>query len=132
MSSDKSTVLRGFNNLFFEFIADLVLIFPENSDIKEAKVAFEFFKKANPTAIIKCWQYFVCDRYSDVIAAGNLSFFFDKDYSSDLNDVSKSDEILKAIDKIREPVKQMDEKNKETALKYLKNLCTLSNIYSKV
>ena len=32
--SDKSTVIRGFNSLFFEFIHDIIYIFPENKDLK--------------------------------------------------------------------------------------------------
>jgi len=130
--ADKSTVLRGFNTLLFEFLDDIVSIFPDNSDIKDIRTAFEFFKKANPTSIIKAWHYFVYQPYKDVIEQGDLSFFCDKDYSSDLSYMSNADDIMKAIDKIRNPVKQMNPTNKVTAMKYVKNLCTLSNVYSQL
>ena len=130
--SDKSTVLRGFNNLLFEFIDDIIRIFPDNPDLKDIKTAFEFFKKANPTSIIKAWQYFVYEPYKDVIQQGDLSFFCDKDYKSDLTYMKNADNIMNAIDKIREPVKQMNPVNKDTAMTYLKHLCTLSNIYSHI
>ena len=130
--SDKSTVLRGFNNLLFEFIDDVICIFPENGDIKDVRVAFEFFKKANPTSIIKAWHHFVYQPYKDVIDAGDLSFFCDKDYASDLSHMANADNIMKSIDKIRNPVKQMEPTNKATAMKYVKNLCTLSNVYSQI
>ena len=130
--SDKSTVLRGFNNLLFEFLDDISSIFPDSADIKDIKTALEFFKKANPTSIIKSWHYFVYQPYKDIIEQEDLSFFCDKDYSSDLSYVSNADEIMKAIDKIRTPVKQMNPTNKETAMKYVKDLCKLSNIYTQL
>jgi hypothetical protein len=47
--SDKTTVLRAFNNTFFEFLTSVNEIFPDNTDIKDAKLDLEFLKKANPT-----------------------------------------------------------------------------------
>jgi len=129
MASDKSTVLRAFNNFFFEFLTDIQNIFPENNDIKDTKTAMEFFKKANPTCIIKAWDFFVSKPYADVISKGDISFFFEKDYKNDLSYMSNSDEIMKAIDKIREPVKNMNETNKATSMKYIQNLAKLSTIY---
>ena len=128
--SDKSTVIRGFNSLFFEFIHDIISIFPENKDIKDALVAFEVFKKANPTSIIKSWHFFVYEPYKDTIESGDISFFFEKDYKSDLSYLSNSDKIMCAIDRIREPVKQMNESNKQKASVYVKNLSRLSKVYS--
>ena len=130
--SDKSTVLKGFNNLLFEFLDDIIKIFPENVELRDVKTAFEFFKKANPTSIIKAWHRYVYEPYKDVIEKGDLSFFCDKDYSSDLCNMSNADNIMNAIDKFRGPLKEMDLTNKEIAIKYVKNLCTLSNIYSQL
>ena len=45
----KTTILRAFNTHFFEFVDDLVGIFPEKQDIAVARSTFEWFKKANPT-----------------------------------------------------------------------------------
>ena len=50
--SDKNTVLRAFNNTFFEFLAEIQNIFPDSTDIKDAIVGLEFFKKMNPFLII--------------------------------------------------------------------------------
>jgi|UniRef100_A0A6C0E1W4 hypothetical protein len=128
--NDKSTVLRGFNNTFFEFVEDVISIFPDNMDLKTTKSAFEMFKKANPTSIIKAWHYFVYTPYKDVIMNGDISPFFDKDYSGDLTYMSNAVEILNAIDRIRGPIKSMEENNKMTATVYIQNLCKLSNIYN--
>lgn len=130
--SDKSTVIRGFNTILFEFVDDIISIFPDNSDLKDIRLAFEFFKKANPTSIIKAWHYFVYTPYKTVIDAGDLSFFCDKDYKSDLSYMTNADDIMRVIEKFRTPVRELEPVNRATAVVYLKNLCKLSDVYSKL
>jgi len=127
--NDKSTVLKAFNNHFFEFIQDIINIFPENDDLKSTKTGLEFFKKANPTCIAKAWEYFVHEQYKDVINKGDITFFFEKDYNNDLTYMSNAGEIMKAIDKIREPVRNMSDESKAHTMKYIQNLCKLSGVY---
>ncbi len=127
--NDKSTVLKAFNNHFFEFIQDIINIFPENEDLKSTKTGLEFFKKANPTCIIKSWQYFVHEKYKDVIEQGDITFFFEKDYNNDLTYMSNATDIMKAIDKIREPIRNMGDENKTHTMKYIQNLSKLSQVY---
>lgn len=128
--TDKTTLMRAFNKHFFDFLDDIITIFPENSDIAIARTSFETIKKANPSAILKAWYQFVYARYKDVIDSGNITFFFDKDYGSDLANLSNSNEIMKMIDKIREPIRCMSETNKEHSMKYIQNLSKLSLMYS--
>jgi hypothetical protein len=127
--SDKSTVLKAFNNQFFEFISDIQSIFPDSVEIKETKTALEFFRKANPTCIVKAWNFFVVGQYKEQIEKGDITFFFEKDYKSDLVYMANADEIMKSIDSIRGPVKNMNDANRETAMKYISNLSKLSGIY---
>ncbi len=127
--NDKSTVLKAFNNHFFEFIQDIINIFPENEDLKSTKTALEFFKKANPTCIVKAWHHFVYEQYKDVIHAGDITFFFEKDYKNDLTYMSNAGEIMKAIDNIREPIRNMGDENKQHTLKYIQNLSKLADVY---
>ena len=126
---DKSTVLKAFNNHFFEFIQDVINIFPENEDLVATKTALEFFRKANPTSIIKAWHYFVYEPYKDVIASGDINFFFEKDYNTDLTYLSNANEVSKTIDKFREPVRKMGDDNKSKSMKYIQNLSKLADAY---
>jgi len=130
--ADKSTLLRAFNTQFFDFLKDIMTIFPENQDIKLANTSFETIKKANPTLILKAWYTYVYCRYRDVIDAGNIEFFFDKDYRSDLSIVSNASEIMKIIDKIRQPMKELSHENKEHTKKYIQILTKLSMHYSEM
>ena len=129
--TDKTTLLRAFNTHFFEFLDDLMGVLPDNKEISYAKTSFETIKKANPTMIIKTWYSFVFLPYKDVIDSGNLTFFIDKDYGSELSGINKSEDIIKMIDNIRNPIRQMDETNKNHSLKYIQNLCKLSNLYNQ-
>jgi hypothetical protein len=128
--TDKISVLRAFNNYFFEFIDDIIRIFPDNIDIYNSKTSFELFKKANPTCLVKAWNTFVYEPYGSVIQQGNIEFFFEKDYKDDLKQMANANQIMGVIDTIREPLRNLDPKNKEIAVKYIQNLSKLSNIYS--
>ena len=127
--NDKSTVSKAFNNHFFEFIQDVINIFPENEDLKITKTSLEFIRKANPTCIVKAWEYFVHEKYKGVIDKGDITFFFEKDYNNDLTYMSNAGEIMKSIDKIREPVRNMSDESKSHTMKYIQNLSKLSGVY---
>lgn len=127
--TDKTTILRAFNKYFFEFIDDIIRIFPENIDVYNSKTSFELFKKANPTCLLKAWKTFVYEPYHDVIQQGNIDFFFEKDYKDDLKQMANANQIMGVIDTIREPLRNLDVKNKEIAVKYIQNLSKLANLY---
>ena len=127
--TDKSSVLRAFNKHIFEFIEDIIVILPNDPEISKAKVSLENIKKMNPTLLCKTWFRLVYSPYKEVIDNGDISFFFDKDYSSDLDNVPKAAEVMAVIDKIRMPIKSMDDVNKSHCTKYIQNLSKLSTIY---
>jgi len=128
--TDKSTVLRAFNKHFFEFIDDIITILPDEPEIVKAKVSFENIKKMNPTLICKTWFKVVYSPYKEVIDQGDISFFFEKDYASDLSNVPNAAEIMSIIDKIRMPIKSMDEINQGHCTKYIQNLSKLSTVHN--
>ena len=101
--ADKSTILKTFNAHFFEFLDDIIRIFPENNDIATARKSFETVKRANPTIIIKVWSKHVYTPYKEVIDQGNIEFFFEKDYGADLGAAANGKEVLRIVDTLREP-----------------------------
>ena len=130
--SDKSTLLRAFNTLFFDFLNDIITIFPENTDIAVARTTFETMKKANPTIILKVWHMFVYTPYKEVIQSGDINFFFEKDYGKDLEYMANANDIMKTIDKIRNPIKEMDAVNKAHSMKYIQKLCKITVLYNQL
>ena len=130
MATDKSTILKTFNQTFFDFMNDVISIFPENADVVAGKKFFEITKKANPTIIIKIWHSAIYNPYKDVINAGDITFFFEKNYEDDLGGLDNAGEVLKFIDSFRAPIKMMSDTNKAHSMQYIQILSRLSEVYS--
>ena len=128
---DKSTILKAFNNQFEEFLEDVEVLFPNNTDIKTSKTGLTMLRKANPKMIVSVWYRYICLKYEDEIENENLDYFLTKDYSSDLRmDEGASNKVMEGIDKIREPLRQLDQDNRKKTLQYLKNMNQLSKMYN--
>jgi len=130
--SDKITVQRAFNTLFFDFFKDIQTVYPDNKEIAYAADSFETLKRLNPSIIIRAWYTYAYLPYASYIDGGDLDFFLNKSYAEDLNDTSgNKDEFLKMIDKVRKPLSEMDDKNREHTKEYLRKLNKLSHIWSE-
>ena len=127
--TDKSNILKTFNNQFFAFLEDVVRVFPDNLDIAAGKKSFEMIRMANASLIIKSWYSYVYSPYKDSIDKGDVDYFVKKDYQSDLQSVANNSEVLRIIDSLREPIKNMDDANKAHTVKYLQILSKLSEAY---
>jgi hypothetical protein len=121
-----ANLLTVFNDHFVEFISDIHSVFPEDADILSAKNSLIAIRKANPKLIVKIWIKYVVQPYQDQILAGDVNFFIQKDYSSDLTKAGNSDQIMQSIDRLREPVKNMDPENQKKTMKYIQNLSKIS------
>jgi hypothetical protein len=126
---NKSDILNAFNTHIIEFFEDIILIFPENTDIQLAKTSLLAMRKVNPKLIVRIWKEYIYDKYSDEIAKGDLNFFIEKDYIDDLKYTSNTSTILEKIATLRQPVKEMSADNLEKSTKYVQNLSKLSNLY---
>jgi hypothetical protein len=121
-----ANLLTIFNDHFVEFITDIHNVFPEDADILTAKNALVSIRKANPKLIVKIWIKYVANPYRDRILAGDINFFIEKDYALDLTRSNHADRIMGALDRLRNPVKQMNHENQQKTLKYIQNLCKIS------
>jgi hypothetical protein len=129
--ADRSLIVRTFNDLFFELLDDVIKILPESTGLKTARRSFQMLSDLNKPILIKCWHKFVYLKYKDVIFSGDISFFFEKDYSTDVVKLSNPDKVLEIIDSIREPVKEACSTpvNKSHVTTYIQNLSKLSIAY---
>ena len=130
--ADKPTLSRAFNTHLSEFLADIINIYPGTADIIQAKSTFETIKKANPALMVKAWFKQVYLPYKDIIDSGNIAFFFDKDYTQDVQSLANAAEIMNLIDKIRTPIRSMDAANQEHCAKYVQNLSKLAVLYNSL
>ena len=125
----KSKILSAFNDHFLEFITDINNVFPNDADILTAKNSLQLMRKANPKIIIGFWYSHIYAKYKDVIEAGDIRFFMEKDYNDDVTQSSNSGKIMEAIDRLRNPVKMMAPEDQQKTMKYIQNLTKLSTIY---
>jgi hypothetical protein len=128
---DKTTILKAFNSQFEEFLEDIELLFPENKDIRTTKTGLMMMRKANPKKMVSVWYRHICIKYEDEIEKENLEYFLTKDYSDDLKmEDGAVDKVMAAIDKLREPLRELNPENTKKCVQYLKNMNQLSKIYN--
>ena len=128
--SNNSIILKAFNKQFFDFLTDIINIFPENEHLLTSKEYFESIKKMNPTLIIKVWHNYICTPYNEKIENGDLNFFFEKDYTDDLKYLQNSEDIIKVINtSLREPLMNMDNTNREHCKNHFQVISKLCNKY---
>jgi hypothetical protein len=129
--NDKRILLTAFNTQFHDFLDDIESVFMNDGAIKRAKNALILIKKVNPALVIKLWYKYIVVNYESEIDNNNINFFIEKDYKNDLRYLNSSDDIMKHIDSLRGPVRNMGESNKKKSFMYIKNLCILSRLYSE-
>jgi hypothetical protein len=129
MSNPNSSILTAFNDHFMEFVSDIHNVFPEDPDILTAKNSFTTIRKLNPKLIIKIWNQYIVGKYRSVIEKGDIDFFINKDYSQDLVGSDNSGKIMEAIDRLRSPVKSMNQEDQAKTMKYIQNLTKLATLY---
>ena len=121
-----SNLLTIFNDHFVEFINDIQSVFPEDVDILTAKNSLTAIRKANPKLIVRIWLKYVAVPYNTQILAGDINFFIERDYAGDLTRSGNQDQIMDSIDRLRNPVKQMNPDNQQKTMKYIQNLCKIA------
>jgi len=123
-----NNILSAFNDHFMEFVNDIHSVFPDDTDILSAKNALLLVRKANPKMIVKIWKLYIVGKYKNEIEAGNIDFFINKDYASDVANASNSDKIMESINRLREPIRQMAPENQAKTMKYIQNLTKLAEL----
>ena len=127
---DKSTILKTFNLQFFNFLDDVIKVFPDKDEIKIGRKSFETIKRANPTIIIKIWLSHIYSMYRESIDNGDIDYFVKKDYGQDLQGLANNGEVMRIINTLREPIGEMNDVNKKHTSKYLLILSKLSEAYN--
>lgn len=123
-----SNLLNSFNNHFFDFISDIQNVFPDDTDLQTAINYMSIIRKANPKMILKIWKTKIASKYSEEIKNGNLHFFLEKNYATDIKHADNSTQIINCINRLKTPIKQMSKENQDKSMKYIQNLTELSQL----
>ena len=128
---NKLEILSAFNVHFLDFLQDIQRIFPNDVDINTAINFLQTVKKTNPRLIIIFFKENINDLYGEQIHKNDLTYFLNKKYDNDIiGDSTKI--ILDKIDQLREPIRKMNDTNKQYMLKYMQDLCKLSVLYNSL
>lgn len=125
----KTTYLEAFNTQLDEFIKDLKVVLSDYYEVTLACHAITGLKMLSSKMIIKVWHEKITLMYLEQITAKDYNFFLEKDYSKDLEENTYAVQINNGINKIRSHVSSLNDKEKAKVLKYVENLCRLSNLY---
>ncbi len=125
----KSIFLKTFNQQFLQFLEDILVVFPSDVDIMNMKNTINTVKKFNPSMLIKMWYQYVWIPYSDQVMNDDISFFVEKNYGEDIKLLDENQKTIDAIERLRIPIRNLDEENQIKCMRYIKNLSLLSDKY---
>ena len=128
----KKTYLDAFNNQLDEFIKDLKVVLSDYYEVTLACHAIAGLKMLSAAMIIKVWHEKITLVYMTQITAKDYNFFLEKDYSKDLEENTYAVQINEGINKIRSHLSSLNDDEKAKVLKYVENLCRLSNLYHSI
>ena len=127
-SEAQKTLKEVFCNQLIEFMDDILLLFPNNLDLKTGKTFIVGLTKVSKRKLIGIWKTSVVDIYEDAIMNGDKDYFINKDYSEDLGE-GGTDKMMSVIEDVRALIRNTSEENKDKAIKYLQNLTKICKLY---
>lgn len=90
---DNQKFYNIFNTKIIEFLNDLIILFPNDSDFKMYKTAINLVKLADNKKPLQYYKKFVTDEYKEHINNRNDKFFLEHDYSEIINDNELNSEV---------------------------------------
>jgi hypothetical protein len=125
----KSLFLKTFNQQFLQFLEDILVVFPNDVDIVNMKNTINTVKKINPSILIKIWYQYVWVPYNEQVMNDDISFFVEKNYGEDIKLLDEQQKTMDAIERLRTPIRNLDDDNQIKCMHYIKNLSILSDKY---
>jgi hypothetical protein len=111
-----------FNTKFREFVADLVKVFPEDSELKLLQKGISLILVVNERLVLNIYRDRVLIPFGDKLMERNEEFFLENNYQDIQKDVEDGARI---IEKVKGFWKTLDPDNKEVVWKYLQVLLML-------
>jgi len=127
-SEAQKSLKEVFSNQLLEFMDDILIIFPNNLDLRTGKTFIVGLTKVSKKKLIGIWKTSVVDIYEDAIMKGDKEYFINKDYSDDLGE-GGTDRMMSVIEDIRALIRNTSDENKDKAIKYLQNLTKICKLY---
>jgi hypothetical protein len=130
--NDNNRYYEIFNNKITNFINDLIIVFPNDTDFKLFKNTINLVKLANKKLLLEYFKIGVNDEFKNNIINKNEQFFLDNNYSTVLDNtqiehaINKENVNERLIEKLKEYWTQLNEENREIVWDYFNILLQLS------
>ena len=132
MEVPKSRLVQIFSEQTEELYLDLSKVYPENIEIKTGLTVVRTMKRFNPKLMISKYKTGVNNAYYDKIVKGDVSFFLNKDYTTDVGKYYKPEETTEQtdwIESLKSLYKGASDENKKKLLKYFQNFSRICRMY---
>lgn len=127
-SETQKSLKELFCTQLMEFMDDIILVFPNNLDIKTGRTFVVGLINVSKKKLMGIWKTSIVDIYDEAIMNGDKNYFINKDYSYDLG-VGGTDNMMNIVEEIRLLIRNTSEENKDKAIKYLQNLSKICKLY---
>jgi hypothetical protein len=122
-----------FNTKIIEFLNDLIIIFPDDTDFKMYKNAISLVKLASEKKPLELYKNFVTDEYKEHINNKNEIFFLVHNYNEILNSEKLHKEVdtnfnNKIVNKLKGYWEQLSEDNRDIVWKYFTMFIKISEM----
>lgn len=115
--------LKKFNDIFCDMIGDLVVVFPNDSELRLYKFAVEATIASDAFLANRIFNECVAIPYGDKIQSKDETFFLEKDYE----EYTAGDQnTMEIFGKLKNCWKDLNEENRNTVWKYLRVMLNLN------
>jgi hypothetical protein len=111
--------LKVFNQKLVEFIKDLLILFPDDQELKKAKMGLDMIIPANPRVTLNFFKKSVLPN-KEIILSRNMEEFVRKGREE------LGEHLGYIFDKVNVQFQEMSETNQENVMKYCKLLIMLA------
>jgi hypothetical protein len=125
MASNRAIIAQCFNKKLDEFLADLISVFPEDSDFRTFKNSFNVLKNIDERKGISMYVQYVAP-FREAIRTRDERFFLSTDY----NDIAGNNNVSELVDKLKGLWVQMNADNKESVWKYIEVFAALGDRFA--
>jgi len=123
--------ISEFNKVYFEFLKFIKEHLKEDPNFRMFYRKNKILREANPKFFIRTWYNRIGNKYHTEVMQRDISFFMNKDYENELNEIGESTLLLKYINKFKESYPSLDESVKEQFVSYIVILTDKSFVYYK-
>ena len=122
---DRVTNMQAFNVQLFQFLDNLLVLFPQNVNLRKGIKSLDTIKRMNPTLIVRVWYNQIYLPHRLQIEEYNIDFF-----SNDFTEIQSGKEIMHILDSLKKSIDIIDVTEKKNVLDQIFRISMLSKIYN--